>query len=115
MYKKNKIGGLDSKTLDIVKEPIMIFEDNQIIYFNKAFQKVFGKRNILDQKIFSKHINKFFSKENLEFLTIREVIARKDVEEIFMVASSGNDQLTHFCVKSQRIGELLTSSDVTLV
>ena len=103
-YKVAKFGGLDTKTLDLVQDPIMICAKNQALFCNEAFLNRISKRNILDKKIFSKNINQFFSREKQKFITLKDVIKRNKPEEVYVLKTSQSDQPLHVCVKSQPIG-----------
>ena len=114
-YKVAKFGGLDTKTLDLVQDPIMICAQNQPLFSNKAFLNRISKRNILDKKIFSLHINQFFSREKLKFITLKDVIKRNKPEEVYVLQTSQSDQPLHVCVKSQPIGEQKSEDQLTLI
>ena len=115
VYKVAQFGGLDSKTLVLLQDPIMICAKNQPLFTNKAFSNRISKRNILDKKIFSVHINQFFSKEKQKFMTLKDVIKRNKPEEVYVLKTSQSDQPLHVCVKSQPIGEKKRENHLTLI
>ena len=93
----------------------MICVKNQPLFSKEAYQNRISKGNILDKKIFSKHINQFFSREKLKFITLKDVIKRNKPEEVYVLKTSQNDQPLHVCVKSQQIGKEKREDHLTLI
>ena len=93
----------------------MICDKNEPLYSNKAYKNQISKSNILNKKIFSVHINQFFSKEKPKSITLKDVIKRNKPEEVYVLRKSSSDQLLHVCVKSQPLGEKNSEDQLTLI